>query len=496
MTEPAQRDSALAEAAERLVPVGRLEPLKLATVPAFAGMFALLGPGVIWASLAQGSGELIWWPYLTAKYGPAFLGLLLPACLLQFWVNLEIARYTIMTGETIYAGFARIHPGLVYAMWGGIAIANLWFGGFASAGGTALASLTHFPVGWAPRGQSLFWGYTMIAIFLCAIFFGKVIYLMIERFMLGVVVVTISGTVLAVLQPEVLSTAGPYFKTFFSFSAYFPESWDASDTNILLTSIAFAGMGGFGNLFYSYWMRDKGVGMSKYVGRITSPITGSEETIPATGYAFSDTTENRRHYLAWLRYVKIDDGLGVGLNIVTVMLMCWLSWSLLMPRGEYPSGWNIAVVQARFFEFAWGPVGRAVFLFVAAAFLCDTWLAVADGYARVHADFFFTNFRAARRWGFRRWYYTFIVILTAMTCTTMLFASPGKLIVTGGTIAFMAMACYCPFLIYLNFWLMPKAFPKWTHPHLLTKVVMHLVAATYMTVAILWLREVCAGRVF
>ena len=123
-------------------------------------------------------------------------------------------------------------------------------------------------------------------------------------------------------------------------------------------------------------------------------------------------------------------------------------------------------------------------------------LKVADGYTRVHADFFFTNFRAARRWGVRRWHYTFIVILTAVTCTTMLFAKPGTLILTGGVIAFMAMACYCPFLIYPNYHLMPKAFPAWTRAHPFTKVMMHLVAATYLAIAILWLREVFAGRVF
>jgi len=74
--------------------VGNLGPLKVLAVPAFVGIWAAMGPGVIWASLAQGSGELIWWPYLTAKYGAAFLGILLPACLMQYWVNQEIIRYT------------------------------------------------------------------------------------------------------------------------------------------------------------------------------------------------------------------------------------------------------------------------------------------------------------------------------------------------------------------------------------------------------------------
>jgi len=73
MMEPAQRNAAQACTEEEHVAVGHLEPLKLAAVQTFVGMFALLGPGVIRASPAQGSGELIWWPYLAASYGPAFL---------------------------------------------------------------------------------------------------------------------------------------------------------------------------------------------------------------------------------------------------------------------------------------------------------------------------------------------------------------------------------------------------------------------------------------
>ena len=72
-------------------------------------MLKALGPGVIFMALAQGSGELIWWPYIIAKYGLSFLFLLLPACLLQFPVTYEIGRYTVLTGESIFQGFIRLH---------------------------------------------------------------------------------------------------------------------------------------------------------------------------------------------------------------------------------------------------------------------------------------------------------------------------------------------------------------------------------------------------
>jgi hypothetical protein len=45
------------------------------TLPHFPGLWVALGPGIIWMAFAQGSGELIWWPYLIAKYGLFFLWL-------------------------------------------------------------------------------------------------------------------------------------------------------------------------------------------------------------------------------------------------------------------------------------------------------------------------------------------------------------------------------------------------------------------------------------
>src|SRR5713226_1671443 len=72
-----------------------LPPFKKAPLPPLPSMMAALGPGVIFMALAQGSGELIWWPYIIAKYGLSFLFLLLPACLLQFPVTYEIGRFDL-----------------------------------------------------------------------------------------------------------------------------------------------------------------------------------------------------------------------------------------------------------------------------------------------------------------------------------------------------------------------------------------------------------------
>jgi len=466
--------------------LGRLPPLKIKAVPIFAGFAAAVGPGVVWAALAQGSGELIWWPYMTARYGATFLGLLLPAALMQYFVNQEIVRYTITTGETFFSGMARMSRALSGLLWIMLLVTFLWFGGYASGGATALRDLFGWPTD--PRIGTFFWAYLIIAVFLGAIIFGRVVYNVVERFMTLIVFITVGGLIIAILNSPVLSTAGSFFAAYFNALHFFtqglPPNFPEDDLNTLLTSIAFAGMGGFFNIMYSYWVRDKGHGMSKYIGRVTSPVTGEPETIPATGFGFEDTEANRRNYRDWIKFMRFDNLFGVLTNLLTVTLMVWLAWALLLPKGEYPSGWNLAVVQATFFENSMGAIGRVIFLLVAAAFLADSWLGITDAVARMHSDFFFTTFPWAQRWSFRTWYYGFVFVLTIVSATTMLMAQPGTLLILGGVLNFFAMAVYMPFLIYLNYFMVPKSLPVWTRPRTLTLVVVSLVSLVYLAIAI------------
>ncbi len=194
--------------------------------------------------------------------------------------------------------------------------------------------------------------------------------------------------------------------------------------------------------------------------------------------------------------MRFDNLFGVLTNLFTVTLMAWLAWALLLPKGEYPSGWNLAVVQATFFENSMGAIGRAVFLLVATAFLADSWLAITDGVARMQSDFFYTTFPSTRRFSFRTLYYVFIVILTVISALTIVLAEPGPLIILGGVLNFFAMAVYMPILIYLNYFMVPKSLPKWTRPRKITLVATTLVSLTYLAIAIAYIFVFFSARAF
>ncbi|MFZ5875716.1 MAG: Nramp family divalent metal transporter [Nitrospirota bacterium] len=458
-------------------------------LPAFPGWRAALGPGIVWMALAQGSGELIWWPYVVAKYGLTFLVALIPACFLQYPLTVEIGRYTLLTGETIFHGFFRLNRWLGVVLWVLMTLSFLWFGAFASAGGTALAALTNFPSGWTPRGQTLFWGYSSIAVFVLAIVFSGVVYTLVERFMKAVALVTVAGLLWACLQPEVLAVAPEFLGGLVTVSTTLSPPWDPADATKVLTAVTFAGLGGFWILFYSYWLRDKGSAMAAHVGRITGPLAGKSEAIPADGALPIDSPEDASRWATWRRYLSVDALVGIGGNLATTLMTCLLAYALLFPKGLLPQDYELAVVQARFFEVSWGTFGRVVFLLVAAAFLTDTWMATADAVSRMQADIVYTLFPKARRLEVRQWYYVFLGVLTVITSLTMLVAAPGPLILTSAVIGFIGTVIFPVALFALNRKLAPVV-PAWAVAGRTSQWLLGAAFVAYAALAVAYLAAI------
>lgn len=452
----------------------------------FPGWWAALGPGVVWMALAQGSGELIWWPYMVAKYGLTFAFLLIPACLLQYPLNVEIGRYTLLTGESIFHGFIRLHRGFGIFLWLLMTVSFLWFGAFASAGGTAMAALTHFPTGWSARAQSLFWGYSSIAVFLLAILASRIVYVFIERFMKVVAVTTVAGLLWACLQTDVIAQAPSFFASLLGPVSPLPRPWDAQDATKLLTAIAFAGLGGFWILFYSYWLRDKGGGMAGHMGKITGVIASRTETVTADGYLPDDTPDNRKRWRRWRSYLHADVSVGIVGNLLTTLMTCLLAYALLFPKGLLPQDYELAVVQSRFFEAGWGEIGRLLFLVVAAAFLADTWLATADAVSRMQADIVHILFPQARRYSIRHWYFAFLGLLTVITSLTMTLDAPGPLILTSAVIGFAGTVMFPVALYRLNHCRLAPHLPDWARPSRLSSCLLWLSFLVYSVLALLY----------
>jgi len=74
----------------------------------------LIGPSFILIGLGLGSGEIILWPYLSSNYGMGIIWAAVLGVTFQFFMNMEIERYALVKGESVFVGFNRMWKGLPY----------------------------------------------------------------------------------------------------------------------------------------------------------------------------------------------------------------------------------------------------------------------------------------------------------------------------------------------------------------------------------------------
>jgi len=434
----------------------------------------VLGPGIVWMALAQGSGELIWWPYLCAKYGLGFLFLLVPACLLQYPITFELGRYSALTGESIWRGFVRLQPVFAFGLWILMIVSFLWFGAFAAAGGTALARLIEWPAGWEAQGRSLLWASVSILVFCFALLTQRRTYQFIEKVMWVVAITTVVGLVVSAASPQ-LRSYWPSFLKAIVVPGELARPWEPKDADRLLTAITFAGLGAFWTLFYSYWILGKGVacaGQPGSAGKVPQEAEGS-------------LAEDGRR---WRNVLLLDSGIGIVGNLLTTLLTCFLAYAILFPQGIVPDEWRLAAEQCRFFEGSWGAFGRGLFLLVAAAFLCDTWLSTADAVARVNLEMIRHYFFRDAAYDERRWYRGMIVALTVVTGLTMFLKQPGQLIVWSAVIGFAGTVMFSVALILLVHGPFRRALPAALRPGKLSLVLLSVSALAYAVLAVAYLK--------
>ena len=76
----------------------------------------MMGPAVIAFGGSIGGGEWLMGPALFVKYGLVLLWITTVSTTLQTFFNLEMTRYTLVTGEPITIGFMRLKPASILGL--------------------------------------------------------------------------------------------------------------------------------------------------------------------------------------------------------------------------------------------------------------------------------------------------------------------------------------------------------------------------------------------
>ncbi|HEV3340167.1 MAG TPA: Nramp family divalent metal transporter [Pirellulales bacterium] len=448
----------------------------------------LAGPGAVLVGLSIGAGEIIIWPRAVAQHGAGMVWAALVGVFLQLWVNFEIGRWTIATGETVYTGFARVWRGfgplfILFNVLGWLAP------GWAQASGSALKALLVGP----DFGRGTFWGsltcWTIVTFGIAAaLLFGpKMVYHSVEKTIELLVVIVTLGMVSVALTVGTMDDWRELAHGAVNIG-YRPPDVSVRE---LFIWIVFAGAGGTANLFYTFYLRDKNIGMGAQVPDLENPLRGRSETIPTTGFRFRDTAENRSRFAAWLSYVRKDQVLFFWLlNTFTLLLFIFGALAVLRPLGELPSEGTLIWDQSKILSHAWGkwgPVGaklgQIVFLLVGVATLFSTQLALVDGVSRSISDILCTNFTWAQRRPLSWWYMVialgWMVVGCVLTWLMEHFGFKDRELGVLFQAAYMggfAMAVYVPLTLYINL----RYLPAPARPGIGSIVMMLIASAVYI----------------
>ncbi|HKY21708.1 MAG TPA: Nramp family divalent metal transporter [Vicinamibacterales bacterium] len=407
-----------------------------------------VGPGIVAGGVGLSSGEFVLWPYIASQVGLVLLWGALVGVITQFFLNMEVERYTLATGETAVTGFNRFwrHWGLVFAVL--VYFANLWPGWALSS-----ATLATYLFGGSAKAIAV----GSLLVIGTALTLTPVIYVALERLIFvkvaAVGVLVVLGIVFAI-EPESWRALPAGFTGVGTIPATLSYA-------LIFGAIAFAGAGGGQNLCQSNWIRDKGFGMGQYVPRLASPVTGIVTAVPTQkSYTFEPTPANMARWRSWWRFANVEQILSfILMTVVTIGLTSMMAHSTLFGEPNLPNDVSFLRIEAQQLEARVGRWFGVLFLAIGSFSLFGSSMGIIDYTSRMAADILKNTYRPQSTVTESQMYFWLVWGMVAFGCLILMsgITQPITLLVisasTGGVIMFL----YSIMLLKLNGEMLPPA---------------------------------------
>jgi len=385
----------------------------------------LLGPSIIALGMGLGAGEFLLWPNLIAVNGFSIWWLFWVGVLTQFVVLREIERWTIATGESVFAGMARLTRRPWWPWFFLVAtLASFFWPGWASQSaeytGHIIASVTGREVPWQPLAL------LMLVFIWVGLAASKIVYNSLERFEIGLVLLFFPLLVLVLVVVKVLPADLWALVQGAVLVGRAPEALlTGSQFPTLLIAVAYAGSGGTLLLAQSLWLRDKGFGMAAYQGRIAG-IRGENEKVSGTGFVF-DAAANPtglRRYLGWMRVARQELLVTFVLLILLSVVITTLVVSATIGTDNPELAGNLSrmvALQGDALARLGGEWLRIVFLMGGALVLFSTQLGIVDTVTRIAGTIFYEGYgRRTRFWSLKRSFLFFLTLFVGASMVIIL----------------------------------------------------------------------------
>jgi len=389
-------------------------------VPRVPKLRHILGPSVIALGMGLGSGEFLLWPNLVAVNGYGIWWLFWVGVLTQFLMISEIERWTLATGESTFAGMARLDR---VSFWPWFLLAatliSFFWPGWASQSAEFIAQIV------AAVGGPRFTWQPLAILFLSFCWFGLAVstfvYNALERFEIALVagffpLLGITLLVVGLAPTDMLDLVVGAV----SIGTAPRELLTGDQFPTLLLAVAYAGTGGCLLLAQSLWIRDKGFGMARYQGRIAG-IRGKNEHISETGFVFdaTDVTALAR-FRGWMRIAERELLFTfVLLTLLSVVITCLLVTTTLGTNNPGLAGNLTGMLEqeSAVIESVGGLWLRVAFVLGGSLVIFSTQLAIIDTVTRITGSIFYERYgRKTTFWDQKR---TFLLFLTILVLASM-----------------------------------------------------------------------------
>ncbi len=423
--------------------------LPIKTLPEPLPLRKLLGPSFILLGLGLGSGELILWPYLASRFGMGIIWGSVIGITFQFFMNMEIERYALARGESVFVGFARKLRILPFWFIVSTFIPWVWPGIVAAS-----AKLIGHVFG---MEDTHYLAIVLLVIIGLTLSLGPVLYKTVENLQKYLIFIGIPIlfliTILVVINSEgtffIDATSGIFGigKGYFLFPDGLPIA-------TFLAALAYAGAGGNLNLAQSNYVKEKGYGMAEHAGRITSFLTGKHEDVTLEGADFEITPENISRFKVWWRNVNLEHFFVFWLTgLMTIVVLALLSYATIHGRVDTQSNITFLIAQSAVIGNILLPLAAVLFLLVAGIMLFATQLTVLDATSRIISEN--TVLASKGRLGGNHISLTYYVvlwlqILSGIGIFALGFTEPLQLVIVSAIMNAFAMFVHSGLTLWLN----------------------------------------------
>ncbi|MFP4552978.1 MAG: Nramp family divalent metal transporter [Actinomycetota bacterium] len=433
--DPGRKPPAEAELARRDLP----EPSSLRHV---------IGPGLVLLAVALGASEFVLWPFVSSRTGLGLLWVAIVGLFTHYFVNMEIERYTMATGETVITGFTRMwhHWAWIFVLL--TVLIWVWPGWVASA-----STVMGFVFGWSLDSVAIVSVLGLVAIGV-TLTVSPMVYRMVERIQWVLVGWVVVFVVFAVAMSTDLDT---WMSAVGGVSLQLhPEL----NPPLILGLLVFAGAGGTLNLALSNWVRDKGLGMGAHIEPIESPLTGHPTGAAPVGEPFRETDENMRRWRRWWKLANQEQLIFfVLLGFVIIAALSALGAATLF-GVDVGEGLDFIRAEGQALGDRFGTWFAKLFWISGAVVLFSTNLGIVDHLGRLIADIAKVNWLADREsWSESKLYVILVWLEILAGSVVLLFAlaAPLALMVIAGVAGGVVMFVYSALLIRLNRTALPRA---------------------------------------